>query len=270
MKLNSLFICAASALLLCGACDKGDKKVEPRIVEDAISINPSTATVGSKGGDVPVQVTSSGAWSLSGEGNDLVTPSAMKGKDGDIVSFKIKANDQEVDRLFTYTFTCGKKSVPLKITLKKKAPEAEAQLEIYYPELSNNLPREGGKVTVLVTSSKAWTLEGESDFVTPSALSGEDGAEVVFDVKANETDAEKIAETILLTTHRDEKNKVTIYRAKLPFRSFGIDAGVLREGIRFNLQLNDNDGTLRESYMELYPGINAWENLHFFPLVVFE
>ena len=83
-------------------------------------------------------------------------------------------------------------------------------------------------------------------------------------------DAEKIAETILLTTHRDEKNKVTIYRAKLPFRSFGIDAGVLREGIRFNLQLNDNDGTLRESYMELYPGINAWENLHFFPLVVFE
>ena len=37
-----------------------------------------------------------------------------------------------------------------------------------------------------------------------------------------------------------------------------------------NLQLNDNDGTLRESYMELYPGINAWENLHFFPLVVFE
>ena len=78
------------------------------------------------------------------------------------------------------------------------------------------------------------------------------------------------AETILLTTHRDEKNKVTIYRAKLPFRSFGIDAGVLREGIRFNLQLNDNDGTLRESYMELYPGINAWENLHFFPLVVFE
>ena len=207
MKLNSLFICAASALLLCGACDKGDKKVEPRIVEDAISINPSTATVGSKGGDVPVQVTSSGAWSLSGEGNDLVTPSAMKGKDGDIVSFKIKANDQEVDRLFTYIFTCGKKSVPLKITLKKKAPEAEAQLEIYYPELSNNLPREGGKVTVLVTSSKAWTLEGESDFVTPSALSGEDGAEVVFDVKANETDAEKIAD---YTFRMDDK--------QVPFR----------------------------------------------------
>lgn len=194
MKLNKFLMLAASALLFCGACDDGDKELAPLPVEDAILVNPQKTTVGSKGGEVPVMVTSTGAWTLAGEENGYVIPSAFEGVDGDVVTFVVKANDQEVDQLFSYTFTCGTKSTELQITLKKMASQTEEQLEIFYPENSNTFTREGGQVTVLVISSGTWTLEGESDFVTPSATSGEDGAEVTFTVAPNETDQERMAD----------------------------------------------------------------------------
>ncbi len=108
----------------------------------------------------------------------------------------MKANDKEEDQVFTYTFACGKKTAPFKITLKKKASETEEQLELFYADGANILSCEGGKVTVLVTSSGAWTLEGESDFVTPSATRGEDGAEIVFEVDPNETEQERSADYV--------------------------------------------------------------------------
>nr|WP_278739616.1 hypothetical protein [Alistipes onderdonkii] len=169
MKISKIFLFTAAALALCGACDDSDDKVDPSTTEDKISVSPMEGVVGSKGGDVSAMVTSSGAWTLEGAENAYVLPSAVKGKDGDIVAFTVKANDKEEDQVFTYTFTCGKKTASFKITLKKKASETEEQLELFYADGANILSCEGGKVTVLVTSSGAWTLEGESDFVTPSA-----------------------------------------------------------------------------------------------------
>lgn len=207
MNLNRIWIGAVSALLLCGACNDGDKKVDPKPVEDAVSVNPREATVGSKGGEVTALVSSSGLWTLQGDGGEFVSPSVLRGRDGDEVTFTVKPNDREEDRLFTYTFTCGTRSVPFAITLRKMAPKADPVLEIFYPEEANMLPREGGKVTVLVTSSDKWSLEGESDFVKPSLREGEDGAEVEFVVAPNETDQEKQAD---FTFHMGEK--------QVPFR----------------------------------------------------
>lgn len=201
---------AASALLLCGACDDSEKNVEPRPQEDAISVNPKEAAVSSKGGEVSAMVTSTGLWSLQGDGEGFVTPSADQGKDGDVVTFTVSPNDQETDRIFTYTFTCGTKSTPFKITLKKMAPQAEELLEIFYPEESNMLPREGGKVTVLVTSSGQWSLDGEYDFVKPSITSGEDGAEVEFVVSPNETDQEKIADYTFRMGEKEVPFRITV------------------------------------------------------------
>ena len=193
MKISKIFLFTAAALALCGACDDSDDKVDPSTTEDKISVSPMEGVVGSKGGDVSAMVTSSGAWTLEGAENAYVLPSAVKGKDGDIVAVTVKDNDKEEDQVFTYTFACGKKTAPFKITLKKKASETEEQLELFYADGANILSCEGGKVTVLVTSSGAWTLEGESDFVTPSATSGEDGAEIVFEVDPNETEEERSA-----------------------------------------------------------------------------
>ena len=54
----------------------------------------------------------------------------------------------------------------------------------------------GGDVSTMVTSSGEWTLEGTADFVHPSSTSGEDGAEVVFEVDPNETEQERSADYV--------------------------------------------------------------------------
>lgn len=209
MKIAKWFLFAATALVLCGACDDKDNE-EPAPAPDKISVTPKTANVSSKGGEASVMVTSSGQWTLSDNTNDYVTPSALKGKDGDIVKFTVKANDKEEDQTFNYTFTCGKETASYAITLKKKASQTEEQLEIAFVPESNILPREGGNVSVLVTSSDEWTLEGSYTFVHPSATTGSDGAEVTFAVDPNETEEDKVADYVFKMGSKSVPFQITV------------------------------------------------------------
>ena len=209
MKIAKWFLFAATALVCCGACDDKDNE-EPAPAPDKIAITPKTANVSSKGGEASVMVTSSGEWTLTGDANDYVTPSALKGKDGDIVKFTVKPNDKEEDQTFNYTFTCGKEKAPYAITLKKKASQAEEQLEITFVPESNILTREGGNVSVLVTSSDEWTLEGSHTFVHPSATSGSDGAEVTFAVDPNETEEDKVADYVFKMGSKNVPFRITV------------------------------------------------------------
>ena len=81
---------------------------------------------------------------------------------------------------------------------------------------------------------------------------------------------EAAAKAITLTTHRDEAGRRTAYRARLKLDAFGLDDRMLTEGIRFNLLINDNDGNLREGFIQLAPGVSEWKNFERFPLVVFD
>ena len=209
MIIAKWFLFAATALVCCGACDDKDNE-EPAPAPDKIAITPKTANVSSKGGEASVMVTSSGEWTLTGDANDYVTPSALKGKDGDIVKFTVKPNDKEEDQTFNYTFTCGKEKAPYAITLKKKASQAEEQLEITFVPESNILTREGGNVSVLVTSSDEWTLEGSHTFVHPSATSGSDGAEVTFAVDPNETEEDKVADYVFKMGSKNVPFRITV------------------------------------------------------------
>ena len=209
MKIAKWFLFAATALVCCGACDDKDNE-EPAPAPDKIAITPKTANVSSKGGEASVMVTSSGEWTLTGDANDYVTPSALKGKDGDIVKFTVKPNDKEEDQTFNYTFTCGKEKAPYAITLEKKASQAEEQLEITFVPESNILTCEGGNVSVLVTSSDEWTLEGSHTFVHPSATSGSDGAEVTFAVDPNETEEDKVADYVFKMGSKNVPFRITV------------------------------------------------------------
>lgn len=209
MKIAKWFLFAATALVVCGACDDKDNE-EPAPAPDKIAITPKTANVSSKGGEASVMVTSSGEWTLTGDANDYVTPSALKGKDGDIVKFTVKPNDKEEDQTFSYTFTCGKATASYAITLKKRASQTEEQLEITFVPESNILPREGGNVSVLVTSSDEWTLEGSHTFVHPSATSGSDGAEVTFAVDPNETEEDKVADYVFKMGSKNVPFRITV------------------------------------------------------------
>ena len=66
------------------------------------------------------------------------------------------------------------------------------------------------------------------------------------------------------------KGTTTGYEFRIPDRAVGLTPELYRQGFRFNLLINDNDGNLREGFIQLAPGVSEWKNFERFPLVVFD
>lgn len=80
-----------------------------------------------------------------------------------------------------------------------------------------------------------------------------------------ETAAAKIA----LETSRDETAALTCYEARIPFAAIGLTERAGREGFRFNLLVNDNDGGGRESFIAVAPGLGETKDPSRYPVVKF-
>ena len=57
---------------------------------------------------------------------------------------------------------------------------------------------------------------------------------------------------------------------KIPFSSIGVDSVRLKQGIRFNALINDNDGYGREGWIQIAEGIASNRSADLYPLIVFE
>jgi len=83
-------------------------------------------------------------------------------------------------------------------------------------------------------------------------------------------DAKGAMGRIKLETSRDEQGKKTLYRASIPFAAVGLTDALLKQGIRFNLLVNDNDGELREGWIHVAPGLGTNKNPSGYPFLIFE
>ena len=63
---------------------------------------------------------------------------------------------------------------------------------------------------------------------------------------------------------------LTNYEVKIPFSSIGVDAARLKQGIRFNALINDNDGYGREGWIQITEGIAGTRSSEPYPLLIFE
>lgn len=63
---------------------------------------------------------------------------------------------------------------------------------------------------------------------------------------------------------------LTNYEVKIPLSSIGVDAARLKQGIRFNALINDNDGYGREGWIQITEGIAGTRSSEPYPLLIFE
>lgn len=115
MNMKKILMAAFAALAIFG-CNKENNGDQP--IADAISVAPKESRVTADGGIVKVIVTSTGEWTLKGKADysSWVTPSAVKGVDGDVVSFTVKTNPETENKLSEWEFTCGTAKDVFKLT----------------------------------------------------------------------------------------------------------------------------------------------------------
>ncbi len=61
-----------------------------------------------------------------------------------------------------------------------------------------------------------------------------------------------------------------IYKVKIPMASLGLSEKILKQGFKFNLVVNDNDGDVREGWIQIAPGIADRKDPEPYPFVVFD
>lgn len=81
-------------------------------------------------------------------------------------------------------------------------------------------------------------------------------------------DAKKVLETWTLKARRTGTR--TEYEVKIPLAGIGMNSDLLKQGIRFNALVNDNDGYGRKGWIQITEGIAGNRSAEKFPLVIFE
>lgn len=198
MKRILLFAAAALALFGC------QENIGPEKV-DKVEISAASRTIDANGGSFSVIVSSSEDWTLtSSESYDWVTPSAVAGKDGDIVKFVVNPNATGNDLEAKYVFASGvakadfsvkslaKEAVSLDVDIKEAVLDYNSgeliltvSTEVGYREIQHSIAAGGEwlKYVVTLPGDEANTAKMVFSY---DALAGLDDREAVITVSAED------------------------------------------------------------------------------------
>ena len=195
-----------AVVALCIACEKipDEDKLNPDTT--FVSAEPDSLNFSYDGGELPVVISSSGTWTLSGNAS-WCSPSIKSGEDGSTVIFKATAisKNETKERSTSYTLSCGDASTKIIITQSPR-PEFYVSAE---PD-SLNFKNLGGERSLVVSSSGTWELSGECDWCTPSVRSGDNGEAIIFTAKAISNTATEDRNTSFTLSCGDATAKITI------------------------------------------------------------
>ena len=207
-SLSHLFrsVLTVAVVALCIACEKipDEDKLNPDTT--FVSAEPDSLNFSYDGGELPVVISSSGTWTLSGNAS-WCSPSIKSGEDGSTVIFKATAisKNETKERSTSYTLSCGDASTKIIITQSPR-PEFYVSAE---PD-SLNFKNLGGERSLVVSSSGTWELSGECDWCTPSVRSGDNGEAIIFTAKAISNTATEDRNTSFTLSCGDATAKITI------------------------------------------------------------
>ena len=207
-SLSHLFrsVLTVAVVALCIACEKipDEDKLNPDTT--FVSAEPDSLNFSYDGGELPVVISSSGTWTLSGNAS-WCSPSIKSGEDGSTVIFKATAisKNETKERSTSYTLSCGDASTKIIITQSPR-PEFYVSAE---PD-SLNFKNLEGERSLVVSSSGTWELSGECEWCTPSVRSGENGEAIIFTAKAISNTATEDRNTSFTLSCGDATAKITI------------------------------------------------------------
>ena len=212
--MKKILMMAVALCALCACDNSDDPQIDP--IPDAVSVAPSSTTVSSKGGEIPVIVTSSGEWTLVGS-CDWATPSITEGEDGDIVKFTVETNKSDEDRSALFTFTRGEATASFTLTQKSGEPTV---LELV-SDSEVALTKEAAQVEVLLSTNINYRdldcsiPESAREWLSHTiTLAGDDGkgAKMVFSVTEN-TAFDGRSATVTISTPDEKSVNVTFTQA---------------------------------------------------------
>lgn len=155
----------------------GDKEAVLTVTQEKmdyyISIDTTELVFSAAGGEDTVIVTCTAEWELTGDA-DWCKASAYQGTGDTSVIFIAEPNADTSGRSATFTFTSGGKEAVLTVT------QAEKDYSISIDRTELKFGYKGGQLSIVVTSSDNWSLEGSSDWCKASSMSGNNGDSVVF------------------------------------------------------------------------------------------
>ena len=201
--MKKLFYLAAA--LFAVACSTETTDDGPAQKVDGVRVSPAEVTMSRKGGSAEVMIsTTNGDWTLTADDEEAtwLQVSETEGEDGAIVTLTAEKNDTYEERVATYTVEQGTAKTTLTVSQKGKADPGLGDYIEIAPE-TETVAAAGNKVQVIVTSTDDWTLEAEEtyDWVSCDKNGGEDGDVVLFTVKENPTEEERVA---VFTFHNGE------------------------------------------------------------------